>query len=555
MSSMTDLFPAGEEGSPRRPAGLATSDAGQPRRALPEVPYLKRWRQVQSAPSWVWHALIALFAFALRMVGLRQPESLVFDESYYVKQAWSMRLTGVELRVDQALGEKANDLFASGDPGVFTSSGDLVVHPPVGKWLIALGQMAMGVENPASWRIAAVIAGSLMVFILARLTTRLTGNAWWGALAGALMAFESTSFVISRTGILDVFVGLFALLTLWFVAIDRDQVRARLAQVEEPGLHGPLLRHPWLWAAGTSLGLMTATKWSGLYLMAVIGLLVVVVDAADRKRIGVIRWHVGELPTAVLAFVQLVVVPALIYVVSWAGWFSSSLGYGRDWAKDNPATGLVVVVPDSLRSWWHYQVEIFNLSTTMNSPHPYATRPLTWMLQDRPTLFFQRTTIEGNGTCPSGVEQCIETVTSLGTVPLWWAGFVAMLACLSLAVAGPQVMKRWSWAGTLAFAGMAGLYLFWFTVGDRTIYSFYTGAFSAVMILCVVVCLSAIRGRGDDPRRAAIAMWSGVVLLMVTIVWFVWFYPVLTGDMLPLADWRQRMELWEHWTKAPASGS
>lgn len=512
-----------------------------PRRAMALTPL----DRVKLVPSWVWHLLIAVGALVLRLVRLGWPNSLVFDEAYYVKQAWSMYLTGVELRVDESLGDKASDIFASGTPGVFTRAGDLVVHPPLGKWLIAAGEAALGVTNPVSWRIAAVLAGAATVYVLARLVTRLLGP-WWGALAAALLAFESTSFVVSRTGILDVFVGLFALMAIWFVVIDRDWTRQKLLAVVEPGLYGPFLWHPWRWAAGASLGLMTATKWSGLYLTAVLGLLVVLVDMLDRRKVGVIRWHVGSLLPGAWAFVQLVVLNAAIYLASWVGWFVSDLGYARNWSQENPATGWTKVLPDSLRSWLQYQKEIFDLSVFMDSSHPYQTKPWSWMLQDRPTLFFQRQTPAGVNDCPAGIEKCYETITSLGTVPLWWLGLVAMLCCLSVAIAWGK-MGRWSWPALVAFAGMAGMYLPWFTAGDRTIYSFYTGAFAAEMIICVVVFLAMVGGRREDSRRRDFSFWLSVALLLVTIAWFAWFYPVLSAQMLTESAWELRMDWWPHW--------
>lgn len=525
-------------------ATLQESRERSPRHAMSRAGELRS--RIVSTPSWVWHLLIAAFALVLRTVRLGTPDSLVFDESYYVKQAWSMILTGVELRVDPSLDKTANDLFASGSPGVFTANGDLVVHPPLGKWLIAAGQSAFGVENPWAWRIVPVIAGALTVYVLARLVTRLLGP-WWGTLAAALLTFESTSFVVSRTGILDIFVGLFGMLALWFVVIDRDWTRARLLRTNASQLlYGPWMFHPWRWAAGASLGAMTATKWSGLYLTAVLGLFVVAMDMLDRRKAGVVRWHVGAIPGAVLAFVQLVILNVALYVVSWAGWFASDLGYARNWARENPASGLGALVPDPLRSLWQYHKEIFDLSLGMESEHPYATNPITWMLQDRPTLFFQRQTPAGTNDCTAS-SSCYETVSSIGTVPLWWLGILAFFVCVALVVAGHR-MGRVSLAAAVGVVGIAGLYLPWFTLGERTIYSFYTGAFAPVVILCVVTMLAAIAGRDATSKRYEAMRWAGVGLLAVTAFWFVWFYPVLTGQMVSQELWESRMGLWKNWT-------
>ena len=51
----------------------------------------------------------------------------------------------------------------------------MIVHPEVGKWLIALGEKAFGMD-PFGWRIAAAVVGALMVLVMCRLARRLTGS-------------------------------------------------------------------------------------------------------------------------------------------------------------------------------------------------------------------------------------------------------------------------------------------------------------------------------------------------------------------------------------------
>ena len=82
---------------------------------------------------WLAPALTALIGGLLRFVRLGQPEKLVFDETYYVKDAYSYLQSGYE----RNWAEKANDLF---NQGIFTGIADTpeyVVHPPVGKCIVA----------------------------------------------------------------------------------------------------------------------------------------------------------------------------------------------------------------------------------------------------------------------------------------------------------------------------------------------------------------------------------------------------------------------------------
>jgi len=62
--------------------------------------------------------LIALASFVLRIINLGLPKGFIFDEVYYVDGARDLLKYGVEVN-------GANPEF--------------IVHPPVGKWLIAGG--------------------------------------------------------------------------------------------------------------------------------------------------------------------------------------------------------------------------------------------------------------------------------------------------------------------------------------------------------------------------------------------------------------------------------
>jgi len=67
----------------------------------------------------------------LRLVNLGHPHQLVFDETYYVKQGWSMILFGHERRVRS--GPQGPDvLFTAGTPGVWGPGADVGLPPPGG---------------------------------------------------------------------------------------------------------------------------------------------------------------------------------------------------------------------------------------------------------------------------------------------------------------------------------------------------------------------------------------------------------------------------------------
>ena len=113
--------------------------------------------------GWLGPGLIALVGGVLRFWNLDQPRALVFDETYYVKQAYSLLHFGVEMRVLDSL-KKPDDAFVSGSQNIFsTTDGDMVVHPPAGKWLIAAGEWLFGSGSGLGWRFSVALVGTMSI--------------------------------------------------------------------------------------------------------------------------------------------------------------------------------------------------------------------------------------------------------------------------------------------------------------------------------------------------------------------------------------------------------
>ena len=145
-----------------------------------------RLRLLGHAPTdrlwgWLGPGLIALVGGVLRFWNLDRPKALVFDETYYVKQAYSLLHYGVEMRVLDSL-KKPDDAFVSGSQNIFsTTDGDMVVHPPAGKWLIAAGEWLLGSGSGWGWRFSVALVGTLSILVVGRVARRLFGSTRWAA--------------------------------------------------------------------------------------------------------------------------------------------------------------------------------------------------------------------------------------------------------------------------------------------------------------------------------------------------------------------------------------
>ena len=103
------------------------------------------------------------------------------------------------------------------------------MQPEMGKLLIAAGEWMFGL-NSFGWRFASAVFGSLAILLMCRIARRMTRSTLLGCVAGLLMSLDGLEFVLSRTGILDIFLMFFVLAAFGCVVIDRDISRAALAE-------------------------------------------------------------------------------------------------------------------------------------------------------------------------------------------------------------------------------------------------------------------------------------------------------------------------------------
>ena len=133
--------------------------------------------------------VIALISFVLRIFNLGTPKGFVFDEVYYVDGARDFLKYGVE---------------------VDGTKPEFIVHPPVGKWLIASGIKLFG-DNEFGWRFASAVIGTLLILVFARLVHVLYYSPFLTALGAGLISIDGLLLVHSRTALLDLFLTFFTL--------------------------------------------------------------------------------------------------------------------------------------------------------------------------------------------------------------------------------------------------------------------------------------------------------------------------------------------------------
>lgn len=436
----------------------------------------------------IW-AIMAVAAVT-RLWNLGYPHKLIFDETYYVKDAWTLSSAGHEL----AWPKDANKAFESGDVNSFLSDPSYVVHPPLGKWLIALGMRAFGAENSFGWRISAALFGIALVFLSYVVAKRVLRSHRWALFVALLLAIDGEAIVLSRVSILDGFLAFFALLGFYFMLRDGEESQA------------PLWRRPWLLAMGATLGAASAIKWSGLYFLAAFCLYVVVRYAIDNRKPLKIAYK------AAATFALTVPLAIVTYVISWTGWLVTPGGYGRD-KNSNPFIAL-----------WEYHVQAYKFHVGLTTPHDYSANPLTWLFMTRPTSFFYE---------PCG-QGCATAVTALGNPLIWWVGAVAVLTVLFTWFARPDR------AGTLILLGFVGGYLPWLGYLSRTVFEFYTIVFLPFTLMAIALVFQRAVRDAYSPKRVRgwVYAFTGSAIALS-----IFFAPIWMGIDIPYWYWLAHMWL------------
>ena len=355
-------------------------------------------------------AAILTFALSIRLWRLSLPTGYVFDEVYYAKNANSLLSSAVEL---DAQGQA-----------------EFVVHPPFGKWLIAIGIRFFGNEE-FGWRFASAIFGTLSILLIYLIVKKLFNSEFLSITAALLMAFDGLNLVMSRVALLDIFLMFFILLSIYFLIINN------------------------LWLSGSAIGLALSIKWSAAFLIPLVILFVVIYNKVTFRNL----YKVVS---------QFTLLPISIYFASWSGWIFSSQG----WARQSES--------NVFASLWNYHLQILDFHQGLDDKHAYQANPWSWLVLGRPTSFYY----ESPSDC--GAEKCAQEILAIGTPLLWW------ISIFAVAITFGFLVTKLERAAVIILLGFAGTYLPWFFIQSRTTFYFYSISSLPFLILALIYCFNQL---------------------------------------------------------------
>jgi dolichyl-phosphate-mannose--protein O-mannosyl transferase len=351
---------------------------------------------------------------------------------------------------------------------------EFVVHPPLGKWLIGIGIKLFG-NNEFGWRVIAALVGSASVLLIYLIVQRLFNSLFLSNIAAALFALDGLHLVMSRVALLDIFLMFFILLTFYLILRNN------------------------LWLSGVVIGLAAATKWSAVFVIPFLILLTVNIGGANFATWG-------------KRFSQFVLTPISIYLLSWSGWIFSSKG----WARDSGS--------NLFSSLWNYHVEIMNFHRGLTEQHTYAANPWSWLVLGRPTSFYYETPKN------CGAQSCSQEILAIGTPILWWAGIFAIAITVGLFIANKDRVSAF------ILAGIAGTYLPWFFIQNRTTFYFYAIAIFPFIVLDLINVFNWALSNQINRKL----IYGFVITVGIN---FIYFLPIFIGINIPYVDWLARMWL------------
>jgi dolichyl-phosphate-mannose-protein mannosyltransferase len=213
------------------------------------------------------------------------------------------------------------------------------LHPPLGKFIIAIGISILGNE-PLGWRIMPTLFGLALLPLAALLGWYCLKERVGAVLLVTFFAAETIFVVFSRTGVMDIFLAFFVLAT--FLA-------ALLAESNRQVIWSSVL-----------LGLAICVKWAAFPVVVPVGYVL--------WRKGLLRPFLGGLWISAIIYVAVVYVGALITITT------------------NPIEAWVWM--------WDWHIKAAQKITAV-IPHTWGSPWWSWPIMLRPIRFFYGVNAEG----------------------------------------------------------------------------------------------------------------------------------------------------------------
>lgn len=433
---------------------------------------------------WPAVVLVGIATAVPRLIQLGHPAVAYFDETYYANDAC---------------------LYALGEGGICGNEPEIsVVHPPLGKELIALGIRLFGYEAWA-WRIVPAVAGISTVWLVYLVGRRLLRSEGAALLAAGFLAIDFLHIVQSRVAMLDVFLPLFGFASLLCALVYRDRMdRGANRSRPSPG------SYLWIVGAGLFAGLAMNVKWSGAFFLIVLVPLL----------LGVRRRGAHAVRASTRSAAIVLITAAVAYTAAFAARLP----------EQNP------VCPELGGPWGERFVEqhlcMAAFHRSLQAAHFYQSPAWSWPLLKRPIAYYF---CAGADCRPEVPSHQVEEVVAIGHPLLW----ISSLAAVVIFVLRSLRRKQIGSGGILAAWGFVAMFLPWVVIDAAStrdaIFLFYllpALPFGYIALAALTKEVSTESG----PGQAAAGLFVVAAAAML-----LFYLPLLTARPLPVEEWHRRV--------------
>lgn len=362
-------------------------------------------------------------------------------------------------------------------------------HPPLGKLLMAIPIMIFGM-CPFAYRLMGNIAGILMIPTIYYLAKDIFKDRKYVILAAIIMACDNFHFAQTRLATVDSFLVLFIMLSFLFMykyinLTEKNKIKEKLLM---------------LFFSGLFMGCAIATKWTGCF--AAIALAIIffakliktnIIDKFEINKNGLNikfkekKWTKETTVIILSCITFFVIIPIIIYLACY--------------------------IPDknvnTIEDVWTLQKGMYEYHSKLEAEHPFTSNWYTWFIMQKPVWYY-------SGIVEEGMHS---TISGIGNPFIWWTGIIGMIYVL---FKGIRKLDKECWFIIVAILTALIPYL----SISRIMFMYHYFPVLPFMMLSIVMFIKDIESKIRFKKIY-------LIYIVITILVFIYFYPVVSGMEVP----------------------
>lgn len=359
------------------------------------------------------------------------------------------------------------------------------VHPPLGKLLISLPVRYLGMTTFA-YRLMGNIAGIIMIPVMYMIAKKLFKSEKCGVIAALIMACDGMHFAQTRIATVDSYLTLFIMISYLFMIRylelkKEDSVKKKIKE---------------LFFCGLFIGFAIDTKWSAMF--AAMGLAIIFFVHLIYNCIKDKKWTMDNTKIILSCIVSFVIVPIIIYVASYAPFFSCPESEVKDF-----------------QSFIEHQKGIYEYHSKLEATHPFTSPWYTWPILYKPVWYYVGYFANNQ----------VSTIACLGNPIIWWGGILGVIY-LAICFIKHIIKKDFEKikAPGILLTVIATTFLSYIFVGRiMFLYHYF------ITLPFVMLALAGLINFIDDFARKHKFKFVIPIFSIIIITFFIYFFPVVSG--------------------------